>query len=277
MTKSTAVAVQEPAELSAEAAALEAELVGANQKEVDASDIQIPLLKVGQSLTDEVQQGDADQGEFINSLTREGLGTQIEFIVASYQKGRFFHGDRKKNRRARKAYGTNIVPWTEDPFYGKPFDEHPDAEEQYSARANAGEIEWGSGPSISTTYDFTGYVVSQTDEDGNSTPIEEPIPVCLSLMRSNSKAAKKWATLLQAVLRGQFWGSIFVLTTEKTQSAAGPHYIVSVKQGRKPTAAERTKALELASVVRKQVVSVVGEDDNAAPKAEPASAGGLEV
>lgn len=271
MSKSTDVAVTEPAELSPELANLEAELTGQNQTEIDASDIQIPLLKIGQSLTDEVQQGDADAGEFINALTREGLGTQIEFVVASYQKGRFFHGDRKNNRRARKAYGLKNVPWPEDPFYGQPFTEHPDAEEQYSKRANAGEIEWDKGPPISTTYDFTGHVVSGLGED------EEPIPVCLSLMRTNSRAARKWATILQAVLRGQFWGSVFVLTTERVQSNAGPHYVVSVKQGRKTTTAEKQRAITLAQVVRSQNVAIVGDDDEAKPKAEPEAAGGLSV
>jgi hypothetical protein len=158
----TEVAVSE-ADVPATQAELEASLVAENQASVDATDLQIPLLKIGQPLTAEVADGDASPGEFINSLTREGLGTEIEFVVSGYQKGRFFHGDRESGRRARKAYGTSIVPWTDDPHYGEPFTEHPDAEEQYSARVNANEIPWGKGPSISTTYDFTGYIVG---EDG---------------------------------------------------------------------------------------------------------------
>lgn len=269
---STEVAVPDESALPAELADLEASLVGQNQTEVDANDIQIPLLKIGQSLTDEVQQGDADAGEFINALTREGLGTQIEFVVAGYQKGRFFHGDRKANRRARKAYGVRNVPWAEDPHFGEPFTEHPDAEEKYSERVNANEIEWGSGPPISTTYDFTGHVISGLSEG------EEPIPVCLSLMRTNSRAAKKWATILQAVLRGKFWDSVFVLTTERVQANAGPHYVVSVKQGRKTTAVEKQRALQLAQVIRSQSVSVVGDDDGESkPTAQPVAEGALDV
>lgn len=269
--KSTEVAVNEPAGLPAELEALEAQLAGANQSEVDAADIQIPLLKVGQALTEEVQAGDADAGEFINALTREGLGTEIEFVVASYQKGRFFHGDRKANRRARKAYATRNVPWLEDPFYGQPFTEHPDAEEQYSKRVNAGEIEWGKGPKISTTYDFTGHVISGLGED------EEPIPVCLSLMRTNKRAATKWATILQAVLRGRYWDSVFLLTTERQTFSEGSAYTVSVRQGRKTTQDERIRALNLAQVVRAGNAEVVGEETDSAPKPQPAAEGALEV
>lgn len=273
--QSTAVAVQDPqeVELAQQQAELEASLAAQNTDEVDSSDIQIPLLKVGQPLTQEVADGDARPGEFINALTREGLGDEIDFVVAGYQKGRFFHGDRANGRRARKAYGVKNVPWQDDPFYGTPFTEHPDAEEQYAKRVNNKEIEWGKGPSISTTFDFTGFVVSED-------PDEEPIPVCLSLMRTNRRPAQKWVTILQAVLRGKYWDSVFHLTTERAQSDKGNYYVVNVKQGRKTEPAERQRALQLALILRQRAdrVQIVGEeDDESAPKAEPDAAGGMGV
>lgn len=272
MAKSAEVAVPESAEVQAAAQAdLEAQLAAQNQEEADASDIQIPLLKVGQPLTEEVSSGDARPGEFINSLTREGLGTEIEFVVAGYTKGRFFHGDRKKGIRARKAYGTKTVPWRDSPFYGQPFTEHPDAEEKYSERVNAGEIEWGSGPTISTTYDFTGYVVSGLEEG------EQPIPVCLSLMRTNSKQAKKWITLLDAVLRGRYWDAVFNLSTDVAKSEQGNYYNIAVKKGDKTSPEQRQAAVNLALILRNQTVTVVGEDDEAKPKVKPSNAGGMEV
>lgn len=270
--QSAEVAVKEQEEVElARLAEIEAQLAAQNQSEVDAADIQIPLLKVGQPLTQEVADGEARPGEFINALTREGLGTEVEFVVAGYQKGRFFHGDRNKGIRARKAYGTKIVPWNDDPFYGQPFSEHPDAEEKYSQRVNAGEIEWGKGPSISTTYDFTGHVVSGLAEG------EEPIPVCLSLMRTNSKQAKKWITLLDAVLRGRYWDAVFTLTTSKGPGDQS-YYVVNVKQTRKTTPEEKVRALGLAQVLRNQTVQVVGEDEAATgPTSAPEAQGGMAV
>jgi hypothetical protein len=272
LAKSTEVAVKEQAELAAQAQAdLEATLASENQESLDRSDIQIPLLKVGQALTDEVTEGDARPGEFINALTREGLGTEVEFVVAGYSKGRFDHGNRAEGKRARKAYGTKIVPWTDDPFHELPFTEHPDAEEQFAARVNRGEIPWGKGPRISTTFDFTGHVVSGLEEG------EEPIPVCLSLMRMNKKQAQKWVTILDAVLRGRYWDSVFRLSTEQQKGDSGTYYTVTVKQARKTTPDERQRAVNLALVLRHQSVEVVGEDDSSAPKAEPTIEGGLAV
>ena len=215
MAKSTDVAVKDADELALAAAEqLEAEIAAENQSASDANDIEIPLLKIGQSNTVEVQDGDAAPGSFINSLTREDLGREIEFVVAGFRKGRFDHGDRDAGKRARKAYGIKTVPSTDDPFHGRPFTEHPDAEEQYAARVNAGELEWGKGPRISTTFDFTGYVVSGLGED------EQPIPVCLSLMRTNSKQAKKWVTV-------SIWCCV---------AAIGTRYSTSLLSGRRARA-----------------------------------------
>jgi hypothetical protein len=272
LAKSTAVAVPESNEVALAAQQeLEASLASANQANIDQADIQIPLLKIGQALTDEVSTGDANAGEFINALTREGIGREIEFVVAGFQKGRFDHGDRKAGLRARKSYGSSVVPWTDDPYVGQPFSEHPDAEETYSKRVNNGDMPWGKGPRISTTYDFTGHVISGLGED------EEPIPVCLSLMRTNTRSAKNWTTLLNAVLRGRYWDEVCVLSTEQTRNNEGNYYTINVRRGRKTTAEERQRAVNLALVLRDQTVAVVGEDDSSKPVAEPQAEGGLAV
>jgi len=163
------------------------------------------------------------------------------------------------------------VPWPEDTFFGQPFTEHPDAEEQYKARVNSGEISWGSGPPISTTYNFTGYVLSEDDD---------PCPVRLSLMRTSAPMAQKWATILNAILRGRYWDSVFTLTTDQTKGDKGSYYTINVKQGRKPTPEERQRAVKLAGVLRTQTVKVVGEEgaDPASRSATPPdAAGGIEV
>lgn len=254
-------------------AELEASLAAQNQSEIDRSDFTIPMLKIGQQQTVEVVDGDAKAGEFINALTREGLGSEVEFVVAGFTKGRFDHGIRGE-QKARKAFGTKIVPesWANDPFKGLPFDQHPDAEEQFKARVNRGEIPWGKGPRISTTYDFTGYVVSGL-EDG-----EEPIPVCLSLKRGDSKQAQKWLTILDAVLRGRYWDAVFNLTAEQQRNADGTFYTISVKKTRKTTPEEKQRAMTLAMRLRHENVEVVGDDEgSAAPKVEPSANGGLAV
>src|SRR5690349_14744664 len=101
--------------------------------EFDSDLLQTPILKIGQPLTREVSNGDAEAGEFINTLTGEGLGDSLGFIVSYYQKGRFAV-DRDTNR-AYVAFGATIPDAWEDlvgaEFVGTRFDEHPDAEETY--------------------------------------------------------------------------------------------------------------------------------------------------
>lgn len=252
--------------------ALAAELAAENQEELDERDLQIPLLKIGQGLTTEVVDGDAKAGNFINALTREDLGNEVEFVVASFRKGRFDHGNREKKVRARKAYGVKNVPWTDDPYYNRPFTEHPDAEEKYSERVNKGDLEWGKGPRISTTFDFTGYVIP-------ADPDETPIPVVLSLMRKNKRQAQKWVTILSAVLKNRYWDAVFTLSTEQQRGDDGTYYTITVKQSRKTTPAEKMEGMQLADRVRKLNVEVVGEDDDTSTKATsaPEAEGAMEV
>lgn len=269
----TDVAVKDQAapEAAAKLEELEAELASENEGAVAPEDLKIPMLKIGQALTAEVQQGDAAPGEFINSLTGEGVGREVTFIVSRLEKGRFLHGDRSKGERARKVFGAKNVPWNDDPFYGRPFSEHPEAEETYKKRVNAGEIDWGKGPKISTTYDFTGYVVSGLEEG------EEPIPVCLSLKRGDTNAAKKWMMILDVILKRRYWDSLFSLSTDQRESGGNKYYGITIRQSGKPSAEQKLAAVQLADALRTQTVQIVGEDDDAATAPEPDARGGMDV
>jgi len=237
-----------------EVSAEEAALIAANQAEVDASEFIVPILKLGQPLTDEVTSGMASAGDFILGLTGEAFTPPIEFVVAGKGKGRFKPG--RKGERTLVAYDTNIVPWKDDPFYGKPFSEHPDAEEQFKARVDAKEIEWGSGPPIQTTFNYTGFIVGTE------------VPVRLSLRRTSAPAARKWNTLLDAVLRGRYWDQVFTVGSEQQKNDSGTYYVVTVAPSRKTTPEEKKGAIGLATALRNQQVRTVG-DESDGPTVEP--------
>ena len=75
---STDVATVDAAELES--------LQAQQEEEFDGVDLfQTPILKIGQPLTREVQAEEAEPGEFINTLTGEGIGNKVGFIVAFYQ------------------------------------------------------------------------------------------------------------------------------------------------------------------------------------------------
>lgn len=264
---STAVATKEEentdlVEISAE----EQALIAANQAEVDASEFVIPILKLAQPLTDEVSAGKARPGEYVLPLTGQSFEGPVEVVISGKGKGRFKPGG--KGQRTLVAYDTATVPetWGDDPFVGQPFAEHPDAEEQYKAAVDRKERQWESGPPIQTTFNYTGYIVG------------EDVPIRLSLRRTSAPTARKWNTLLDAVLNGRFWDKVFVLDSEQQKNDQGAFYVATVELGRAATAEEKQKAIKLAVALRNQQVRTVGEEaSDDAPTVEPDAAGGLDV
>lgn len=268
---STDVAKATSTEVTVALSAAEQELLASQATEFDDADLQVPILKVGQALTKEVQNDQAEAGEFINSLTGEGIGDSIGFIVAYYQKGRA-GADRKTNRYF-SAVGTDLIPdhWADlvgDDFVGTRFDEYPDAEEQYKVRVNNKEIEWGKGPQISTTHNFTGLAIVSGVE-GSDEP-DELQPVRLSLQRVQNPAVKKILSLYRMSLRNRpFWDKVFDLTTEKKTFPSGPAFVVQPSIGRDTTADERAEASALAlATAGGRVVEQAGTGDtDVEPKA----------
>jgi hypothetical protein len=215
---------------------------------------QTPILKLCQSLTNEVQSGDAEEGEFFNTLTGESYGNQVDFIVAYYQRGRAMS---LKDGRYFVSIAEDLIPesWADavgEEFVGTRFDEHPDAEEQYRARVQRKEHEWGSGPPISTTFNYTGLVIPSADAVGEENQEDvEPLPVRLTFARITKDAHTKIQSLKKATsLRNKdFWAVVFTLTTEVKSYGRFNPYIVKVKKGRDTTPDEQQQALQLALAV----------------------------
>lgn len=158
-------------------------------------------------------------------------------------------------------------------FVGTPFEEYPDAEEQFKKRVNAKEIPWGKGPLISTTHVFTGLALVEDIESGEV----ELQPVRLSLQRTNVPAVKKWMTLKQSKLRNKpFWDKTFVLETEKKSYDKGMAYNLKVSVGRDTTKEEKDAAVSLAQAVMAGRVADNAEGAVDAPVA-PDAKGGIDL
>lgn len=269
-TPSTDLAVQTPEELA---------LIQQQESEFDSDLFQTPILKIGQPLTREVQNEQAEAGEFINTLTGEGLGDKLGFVVAYYQKGRFAAD--QESGRAYVAFSDAIPEaWADlvgEEFVGTPFTEYPDAEEQFKAAVNAKQREWGKGPIVSTTHNFTGLAIVSGVE--GSDEADELQPVRLSLQRTNMPAVRKFLTLKRAMLRNKpFWEVVFDLGTEKKQFDRGAAHLLTVKLGRPTTPEERSIAAELAVAVAAGRVSDNSVQAEAGDKpVEPDAKGGLGI
>ena len=254
---------------------LDALLAQQDEDMVDDGHVSTPIIKIGQGLTREVQDGEAEAGEFIDSLSGEGLGTKISFITSYYQTGRFA-ADRDSGK-AYVAFGS-LIPenWADlvgEEWVGTPFDQHPDAEEVFKQRVNDKEIEWGKGPKISTTHNFTGFaLIPSVDPDEP----DEMRPARLSLQRTNMRAVRNWKDYKRTKLRNKpFWDMTFDLSTAKNSYARGVAYNLVVKPGRKTTPDERSAAAELArAVAAGRVTDNQAADEKAAP---PQAEGALSV
>jgi hypothetical protein len=264
---STDVAVKQSAEVEA--------LIARQEEEFTSDTLTVPILKVGQALTKEVQSEQCEAGDFINTLTGESLGNKVEFIVAFYNRGRFAADP--ESSRAYVAF-SDIIPeqWVDlvgEEFINTPFSEYPEAEEKFKEAVNNKERPWGKGPLVSTTHNYTGYAIASalagTDDE------DELVPVRLSLKRTDVPAAKKINTLKRISLRGKpFWDRAFELSTEKKTFDRGYAFNVNVALGRATSADERELAVELAQAVAGERV-VSNEAAVADKPVKPSAKGGL--
>ncbi len=253
-------------------------LIRAQQGELEGVSFQVPLLKIGQPLTREVQDGDAAAGEFISTLAGEGLGDQVQFIIAYYQQGRF--ASDKKSGRSCSAFQPDIpASWADllgEEWVGTPFSEHPDAEETYKDRVNAKEIEWGKGPLISTTHNYTGHLIVPSVEGSDEEDAYSPVR--LSLQRTNMPAVRKITQAKRALLRNRpFYDVVFDLSVYEKGFSKGKAFLLNAKPGRDTTAEERQEALALALEVQAGRVTATEEGADAAPAKPAKAAGGLTV
>jgi hypothetical protein len=259
-----------------------AEVRAAQQAEYagDTSLLQTPILKLAQALTREVQEGEAEPGEFINTLTSETLGDKVQFIPVYYNRGRF--ASDPESGRAFTAFGATIPahwePLVKEEWVGQPFSEYPEAEEVFKAQVDAKEREWAKGPLVSTTHNFTGFVVVPDEETGEDT-IQ---PVRLSLKRTDVPAARKINTLLNMTLGNKpFWDVVLTLQSATKETRGKTSYIVApsaIKVLRKTTDEEKAQGAALAqAVIQGRTVSEGAEEALADAPAEPQSGGGLAI
>jgi hypothetical protein len=255
-----------------------AELQALQEDEYGDDSLQTPILKIGQPLTKEVAAGDANAGDFINSVLGEAIGTELQFVVAHYGLGRFAV-DRDSNR-AYVAFGKDpVIPeaWEDlvgAEWVGSSFSEFPDAEEKYKARVNAKEIPWGKGPLVSTTHNFTGFAIVPSLDEGGEPEFQ---PARLSLKRTDVPAAKKWLTTIRSKRNTALWDFVYDLSTYKKEFTQGYAYLLNVKRARASDVAEKEFAVEIASAVVRGKVTDNSADVGAEKPAEPDAEGGLAV
>ena len=229
---------------------------------ISADEIALPLIKLTQGLSKEVEQGKAPPGHFVNSVTGRDYGDTLELVIVDRFKGRFF--SKKGSPRAWVARGEVAPDNWPDEYKGQRFVDLADAEEQFKEAVNRGEREWESGPPISTTENYIGFVRGETE-----------VPVRLSLMRTSRPAATTINTLLK--LQRAPWDAFVKLAVDENTNAQGQksHKVIAA-EGEATDEATKVAAVKLAVDLErvKDVVLLGDEADAAGGASKPAAARG---
>ena len=203
---------------------------------VDTASLKVPLVKLAQALTNEVQAKRAEAGTFINSVTGESYGDSFEFIIADTFQGRFA----RIKGEGYNAQGP-VVPDNWPPQYaGQAFADLDDAEENFKAAVNAGKQEFGHGPPISTTHNYVGLIVGDDFEERAAE--NRLLPVRVSLMRKNAKAAQTIDYLL--LTWPAPWARLVKLTAVGDKNDEGAFFVAQASEGETATTAQRSAAGE---------------------------------
>lgn len=240
----------------------ELEIAQQQEDSIDQEDLLVPMLKVGQKLTKEVDAGNAEEGEFINTLLGEGVGSEIGLIIVDHHKGRAAQ-DRKNNRYYVSDDFDTIpaswAPFVGETFVGTRFDEHPDADEVFREQVNDPDHprEWEQGAPIKTTHIYTGYAVVSAEEDSDDEFELQPVRLSIKITNKDNKATVSTINSLKKMkLRNKpFWDRVFELSTERKTYGGGSAYAIQAKLGRTTTAEEREAATELYFAVQHGRVS----------------------
>ena len=232
---------------------------------VDKTKLTFPVIKLTQQLTKEVASGDVESGHFLNTLTERDYGESVDLVISHYYKGRFYSPKGEDNTWV--ANGPAAPSSWPEKYADKPFADIPDAEENFKARVNAGEIPWGSGPPITTTHNYIGFV-----------PDEPELPVRLSLMRTSAPAADKINTLL-LFGGGTPWSKVIRLETKlKTDKQDRPFYVVQASQAGPTDAEQRATASDYAELAQQRQGELPAEAEDTKSTAKPSKpAAGLGV
>lgn len=263
---STDLTTAEAAEL-ANLDELEAQATAAARRTLADERIQVPMLSIVQGTTKNPPPN-ARPGDFVNTVTGAVFGTSIEFLVAHFNRGRFLSVKNEETGK-RDAYAAGpepIVPsYWPDKYAGKVFADLPDAEETYAQLANDGQIEWGSGPPIQTTYNFTGIIIPESDDEDDVAAAE--IPVRLSLKSTSAKAGRKAITLIKA--QRNPWAKSLLISTQRKEGNEGAYFVAQVDEyGAAPDDTSRRKAVELALAAEQLGLQAVGDHEGNVPAGE---------
>lgn len=170
---------------------------------LEREDITLPRIKLTQAMSDEVSNGNASPGEWLNTLSGQSYGTQFEFVPISVWKSRtLFAENRDDSPICRSADGFVSI------------DGH-----QCLIECPHKAWEWINGTPPRCTLGYNYLVI----------PIVDTFPAITTLMKTSFKAGKALNTLLVAA-RCPAWHWVYEFYSVKESNSRGTYYVAAVRK-----------------------------------------------
>lgn len=222
---------------------------GAGLEEADESDLRLPMLRLMQALSPEVQDGAARPGDIVNGLTRQVYGRQLVIVPVKHSKQRVLFPPRgavERAPRCRAPDGKTPVAGGE----GGP----TCAECRFAAWRDR------EPPECTQYYLFASLVEGSAE------------PVALSMASSNLKIAKGLISMAKygPAARLPLYGWRYQLSTTEEQNQKGRYYVYRVLPlGPVTDRALYDRAKALYDSMHRYVIEPEAPREDAAPTAAP--------
>jgi hypothetical protein len=206
----------------------------------NASDIVIPRIKVINALSPERQDGIANEGDIINSLTKESVADKAFIPIKHFYSKIKWNPDRDADQR--------IICMSRDGKIGVDGDnvKHACASCKDCLFDNT-KTGKDSQPLCTSYMNFLGFFEG------------DPMPVVLSFAKTNYNEGKKMLSIAKA-MRCNIWDYSYLLAGKKVSKGRNSWYNISATRGPATSAEDRQLAKELYDVYAKIAINADYED-----------------
>lgn len=206
----------------------------------NSSDIVIPRIKVINALSPERQDGLAEEGDVINSLTKDSVANKRFIPIKQYYSKIEWNADRDADQR--------ILCFSRDGKVGA------DGDSTQHSCASCKKCQFDNTKTgkdaqpLCTSYmNFLGFFEG------------DPMPVVLSFAKTNYNEGKKMLSIARS-LRCNIWDYAYTLTGKKVSKGRNTWYIIESKLSDATSAENRKLAKELYDVYASIAISADYED-----------------
>lgn len=219
-------------------------------EEARTEDVLIPRLKVINALSPERQDGTADEGDVINSLTGESVVGMRFIPIKQYYSNIEWNADRNaENRILCRSFDGRIGIGE----YGILACEQC-RRNQFDNSKKGKEAQ----PTCTSYINFLGFM------EGN------PMPVVLSLARTNFNEGKKLLSIARS-MRTSIWNYAYVIKSTLVSKDRNKWYNIQVSMAGETSQDERALAFELFKAYEHAQVKADYEETGATTSAEPSA------